>query len=106
MPNKQTNDSFIQIATMVNGKKQPGRIGIDPPYGVFVEFKLLATGDEIFKGVTASLGSMGVWGKCETVFVVVEPEQKRVYFMREVSAWRELTDDEKITEHMSYFNYE
>ena len=91
---------LVQLASMVNGVRKANQHGYVPPYGIFVEFRLLEGDGEFIKGMTAMLGGMGPWNKCQTVFVVVEAGKQRVYFMDEISHWRELVDSNQFTPSM------
>lgn len=99
-PMKPPENPFVQLAVMVNGVRQFAKEGYDPPYGIFVEFRLLEGDGKTLKGMTALLGSMGPWNKCQTVFVVVESGKQRVYFIEEISHWRELIDSKQFTPDM------
>jgi hypothetical protein len=101
---EQHDDLFIRLTTIVDGKKQSAKCGIFPPYGIFVEFRLLNGNGDVLRGMTATLGSMGPLSNPQTVFVVYEPDHKHCYFADEVSHWRELTDRSKITPGMLSFN--
>mgnify|MGYP003407455599 FL=1 len=95
-----TDGSFVPLS--IPGSPTFDLNGYYPPIAIFVEFHTHDDSEPKY-GVTASLCLKDGRDDCSTVFIVVEPDKRKVFSAHQVSKWRELIQRDKFTPALMEF---